>query len=61
LDLFSKKRMKKCVYCSKALSEDSAFDVCESCGFQVWGEKMYNTIKKNMEDAKADGTLLYSE
>lgn len=53
--------MKKCIYCNNGLSEDSVFDVCESCGFQVWGEKMYKTILENMEGAKANGTLLNSD
>jgi len=37
----------KCLYCNKPLSH-SGFSVCDSCGKGVWGEKMYNTIKKNM-------------
>jgi hypothetical protein len=53
--------MKKCVYCSTQLSDDVALDVCQSCGFKVWGEKMYKAILENMEGAKANGTLLNSD
>jgi uncharacterized UBP type Zn finger protein len=50
-------KLKKCIYCSKELSEDIPLDVCSTCGFQVWGEKMYNTIVQNMSEARDDGNL----
>tara|TARA_Y100000310_G_C20600280_1_gene772647 strand:- start:1027 stop:1221 length:195 start_codon:yes stop_codon:yes gene_type:complete len=48
---------KKCVYCSVALGEERAVDVCESCGVGVWGEKMFQAIKDNMENAREVGDL----
>lgn len=51
---------KKCIYCSKGISEDSVIDFCHQCGVGVWGEKMFKAILENMEDAKADGTLCNS-
>ena len=48
---------KKCVYCSKQISEESAIDVCEICGTGVWGPKMFKAIKDNMENAKQRGNL----
>jgi len=48
---------KKCVYCSIDLSLDNVVDVCEKCGYCVWGEKMFNTIKQNMESARDKGDL----
>jgi len=48
---------KKCVYCKKELSDDEVVDVCNSCGLGVWGENMFNAIKKNMENARDAGDL----
>lgn len=59
--LGEKKRMSKCIYCNKEITEERALDVCNSCGVGVWGEKMFRTILENMEGARADGTLLNSD
>jgi len=48
---------KKCVYCSSPISDSRAIDVCDTCGFQVWGKKMFDAIKSNMNSAQADGNL----
>ena len=50
--------MKKCVYCKRELKEDSVIDVCSDCGRGVWGEKMFNTIVRSMEDAESRGSLM---
>jgi len=34
-------------------------EVCDNCGKNVWGEKMFKTIVKNMEDAKDNGDLCH--
>jgi len=47
--------VKKCVYCNTEIVDDRAIDCCDRCGFTVWGEKMFSTIKKNMNDAKDRG------
>lgn len=49
--------MKKCIYCGRGVEEDSVIDFCSGCGIGVWGEKMFNTIVKNMEDARDRGDL----
>ena len=49
---------KKCIYCGKEVNEDSVIDFCERCGVGVWGEKMFNTIVKNMEAAREKGDLV---
>jgi uncharacterized UBP type Zn finger protein len=48
---------KKCIYCKKEISEESVIDFCETCGKGVWGEKMFNAIIKNMEEARTRGDL----
>ena len=48
---------RKCVYCSREMSDKSAIDVCDSCGKKVWGERMFNAIKQNMESARDKGNL----
>ena len=48
---------KKCLYCQGSVSAESVIDFCEKCGKGVFGEKMFNTIVKNMEEAKEKGDL----
>lgn len=47
---------KKCGFCKTEIP-DQAFEVCERCGIGIWGEKMFKTIKDNMEGAKTSGNL----
>ncbi len=49
---------KKCIYCRKDINEDSVIDFCERCGVGVWGKKMFDTIVKNMEEAREKGDLV---
>ncbi|MBW6442700.1 hypothetical protein K0A97_02860 [Patescibacteria group bacterium] len=49
---------KKCIYCGAEISEECVVDFCSKCGKSVWGEKMFNTIIKNMEDARSKGDLV---
>jgi len=48
---------KKCIYCKTSVDEQSVIDFCERCGVGVWGEKMFRTIKVNMEKARDTGNL----
>ena len=43
---------KKCIYCKQEIPDESVIDFCERCGVGVWGRKMFNTILKNMEEAR---------
>ncbi|MEM3405603.1 MAG: hypothetical protein QW117_01355 [Candidatus Pacearchaeota archaeon] len=49
--------VKKCVYCNKHIDENSVIDVCDICGIKVWGERMFNAIKSNMNEANNKGNL----
>ena len=49
--------VKKCIYCRCELSEESVIDFCERCGKGVWGDKMFNAIIQNMENARSNGDL----
>ena len=52
--------VKKCIYCKEEVREESVIDFCEKCGKNVWGEKMFNTIVQNMEEARERGDLCHS-
>jgi hypothetical protein len=32
-------------------------EICDSCGFKVWGQKMFETIKRNTDDARDNEDL----
>ena len=51
---------KKCIYCGTKISNQSVIDFCEKCGKRVWGEKMFNAIVKNMEQARERGDLCHT-
>jgi len=51
---------KKCIYCDAEISDESVIDFCEKCGKRVWGEKMFNTIVENMNNAKENGDLCHN-
>jgi len=51
---------KKCIYCKCDVSDDSVIDFCERCGKGVWGDKMFNAIVENMENARANDDLCSS-
>lgn len=51
---------KKCIYCREEIPDEFVVDFCARCGKNVWGEKMYSTIIKNMEEAREKGDLCHS-
>ena len=49
--------MKKCIYCKTDVSEESIIDFCERCGKGAFGDKMFNAIIQNMQEASDRGDL----
>jgi len=49
--------MKKCVYCRVELGDERAVDVCDRCGVGIWGQKMFQAVKDNMDRAMKKGDL----
>lgn len=48
---------KKCLYCKTELPDESVIDFCETCGKEVWGEKMFEAIVENMKNSKSNGDI----
>ena len=53
--------VKKCIYCGAEVCDSSVIDFCEKCGKSVWGEKMFNAIVQNMEQARDNGDLCHTD
>ncbi len=49
--------VKKCGFCKRALEDSEAFEVCKVCGIGIWGEKMFEAIRNNMNGAQVKGDL----
>ena len=49
---------KKCIYCGSEVHQESVIDFCEKCGVGVWGQKMFDTIVRNMEEAREKDDLV---
>lgn len=43
---------KKCVYCKDEIFDNRALDVCDRCGYKVWGDRMFKAILENMNGAQ---------
>ncbi|MEK6898909.1 MAG: hypothetical protein AABW79_02310 [Nanoarchaeota archaeon] len=48
---------KRCGFCKADTGDERAFEVCDKCGFGIWGPKMFKAIRENMEGAKEKGDL----
>ncbi len=52
--------VQKCIYCGAEINDDRPLTVCNKCGVKVWGEKMFKTIVRNMEEAREKGDLCHT-
>lgn len=51
--------VKKCIYCGAEIIDESVIDFCKRCGVGVFGQKMFDAIVQNMEEARDRGDLAY--
>ena len=49
--------MKSCIYCKCQLEDSQIIDFCERCGKGAFGEKIFNAIVANMNEANRRGDL----
>ena len=49
--------IKKCVYCNSEIHDNRSIEICDKCGIKVWGNKMFNVIKKTTDNARDNGDL----
>ena len=48
---------KNCVYCSSEILDERVIDICDRCGFGVWGPKMFPAILQGTNVERAKGNL----
>lgn len=47
----------RCVYCKTEINDNRSMEICDRCGVQVWGPKMFDAIKKTTDDARDNDDL----
>ena len=47
----------KCIYCKTDIFDGRSMEICDDCGFKVWGKKMFETIKQNTDEARDNNDL----
>lgn len=52
---------KKCFYCKREISDNRVVDICDICGHNVWGEKMFATIRFKTEEARDNNDLCHNK
>lgn len=49
--------MTRCIYCKKEIPDNRSMEICDKCGADVWGEKMFDAIKQATDEARDNGDL----
>ena len=47
----------RCIYCGFEISDGRSMEICDKCGINVWGEKMFNAIKQTTDEARDNNDL----
>jgi len=47
----------RCVYCKSEIHDNRSMEICDRCGVNVWGAKMFSAIRQATDEARDNNDL----